>query len=151
MLLLIYKYRIVFSPGNAIFYLWLSFQEALNLLLQLSQIIKSSSLLTQLQMLLFKTREVISKRQSNISSCKWTPMSLPEALNSLLLNCLHNRKKKMKFSVPIWNHCLYSYFLRPWNFQFILKYALQLGEFTKSIEYCLVLILNMLLPQLLSH
>lgn len=97
MLLLIYKYRIVFSPGNAIFYLWLSFQEALNLLLQLSQIIKSSSLLTQLQMLLFKTREVISKRQSNISSCKWTPMSLPEALNSLLLNCLHNRKKKWNF------------------------------------------------------
>lgn len=98
MLLLIYKYRIVFSPGNAIFYLWLSFQEALNLLLQLSQIIKSSSLLTQLQMLLFKTREVISKRRSNISSCKWTPMSLPEALNSLLLNCLHNRKKNEIFS-----------------------------------------------------
>lgn len=94
MLLLIYKYRIVFSPGNAIFYLWLSFQEALNLLLQLSQIIKSSSLLTQLQMLLFKTREVISKRRSNISSCKWTPMSLPEALNSLLLNCAYTTEKK---------------------------------------------------------
>lgn len=61
------------------------------------------------------------------------------------------QKKKMKFSVPIWNHGLYSYLLGPWNFQFILKYPLQLGEFTKSIEYCLVLILNMLLPQLLSH
>lgn len=101
MLLPIYKYRLAFPSHNAALYRGVIFQVVVHLSLQLSQIIKWSCLLTQLQILLFKTGQWLKRVSKSKYIQLQTEVRVPFrsiTLTTLTLSLHHGNNKVGLFS-----------------------------------------------------